>query len=426
MQTLKLAMRNIFRNTRRSVLTIMLIGFSLSALILTDAITRGMLLLMTQNVTQTFSGEAQSHRKGYRQNLDIDLYFTSDLLEKQLHQDPAVKFYTSRVISGAMITSSHNVAAGLIYGVDAAGESKLGKTQQALIQGNYLTGSDHAASDILASDNITSDLITSDGEMLMGYAMAELLEADIGDRIVVSLSEVDTGELTQALFRISGIFKFGIREFDNNVAFVNINPFRSVLGLKANQSHEIAFSFIDPEDAKKPDLDIFKQLNKETIETLGWLELNKEISMIIEMSSYASLIVGIVLFSLTVLGVINSMFMSIYERIYEFGVFLAIGTRPVALALLILCEALLISLISCFFGMLLSFAIGSWTGVHGIPFGNVEFSGIAISSNILTQLHSSQFINFPLYVILLTLGAAIYPAIFAARIAPTEALQRSL
>ena len=56
MLTYKLALRNIFRNTRRTILTVMLIGFSLAALILTDAVTSGMIKVMVESVTKTISG----------------------------------------------------------------------------------------------------------------------------------------------------------------------------------------------------------------------------------------------------------------------------------------------------------------------------------------------------------------------------------
>ena len=192
------------------------------------------------------------------------------------------------------------------------------------------------------------------------------------------------------------------------------------------QTHEFVLTFVNPEDAENPDSGIFKQLNDEEIEALGWLDLNREIGLIIELMAYSSLVVGAVLFLLASLGVINSMFMSIYERIYEFGVIKAIGTRPAEISRLILCEAFLLATISCGIGMLLGFAVNSWTSVNGIGLGEMEFSGIAISNNIFGEFHISQFTQFPIYVVILTIAAAIYPARFAARIIPSEALQRSL
>jgi len=256
--------------------------------------------------------------------------------------------------------------------------------------------------------------------------MAELLEVDLGDRIVLTLSEANTGELAQALFRISGILDFGMRELDDNFVFINIAAARKALAMSDQQTHEFVLTFVNPEDAENPDSEIFQQLNDEEIEALGWMDLNRDIGLIIELMGYSSLIVGAVLFLLASLGVINSMFMSIYERIYEFGVIKAIGTRPEEVTRLILCEAFLLATISCGIGLLLGFAVNSWTFANGIGFGEMEFQGIAISNNIFGEFHISQFTQFPIYVVILTIAAAIYPARFAARIIPSEALQRSL
>ena len=407
MDTVKLAFRNLFRNTRRTVLTVMLIGFSLTALILTDGVMRGMLTLMVENVTGTFTGEAQIHLPGYRENLDVDLTMdNSDEIERQLQQNSSLKSYAPRVVSGAMVSSSYNVSAGALYGIDAQREQTVSRVRQAVSRGDYLSG--------------------EGTELLIGHSMAELLEVDLGDRIVLTLSEANGGELAQALFRISGILDFGMRELDENFIFVNIDAARNVLGLTPQQTHEFVLSFVDPLDAEDPDNALFQKLNGEGLEALGWLDLNKEISLIIELTGYTSLIIGGILFLLASLGVINSMFMSIYERIYEFGVIKAIGTRPSAIANLILCEAMLIALLSCAMGIFLGFAIGMWTSTNGIAIGEMEFSGIAFSNNILSEFHISQFTQFPIYVVLLTILAAIYPARFAAKIVPSEALQRSL
>jgi ABC-type lipoprotein release transport system permease subunit len=406
-QTFKLAFRNLFRNVRRTLLTVMLISLSLAALIAVDGIMRGMLTLMIENVTSTIVGEAQVHRVGYRENMDIDIFLeNSDEIAQKLQQDPALESFTARVISGAMISSSYNVTAGLLYGVDAQRERTVSKLAQAVVEGEYLSG--------------------GDSELLIGDSMADLLEVGLGDRIVLTLSEAGTGELAQALFRISGIVDFGTRELDDNFIFVNISAARQALAMTDQQTHEFALNFVNLEDADNPQLGIFQQLNDEETEALGWLDLNGEIGLIIELSSYTSLIVGGILFFLASLGVINSMFMSIYERIYEFGVIKAIGTRPAAISHLILYEALLIGVFSCVLGIVMGYLLGLYTSNFGIGIGEMEFSGIAFSDNILSEFHIIQFTQFPVYVVLLTVVAAIYPARFAAKIIPSDALQRSL
>ena len=407
MQLVQLAFRNLFRNTRRTVLTVLLISFSLTALIITDAMMRGMTDLIVKSITETLLGEAQIHKQGFRDNFDIDLFIEDTAeIEDSLSNDPTVLAYASRTISGAIISSSYNVTGGMVYGIDADAEADLSRIKIAVETGSYLSGKPN--------------------EILIGKTMGDLLEIKLGDRIVVTLTEANTGEMTQALFRVSGLLHFGITEIDKNIAFINIDEARKLIRLGAHGAHEIAIRFRNPEDAKNTALAVFTNHNTETLESLSWLQLNKEVSSIIEMSSYGTLIIGLILFLLASLGVINSMFMSIYERIYEFGVLKAIGTRPLDLGLLIIIESLLIALISCAVGIILALLISEYTSTVGIPLGEMEFSGLAMSDRILTQFHISQITELPIYVILLTVMSGLYPAWFASKIIPTEALQRSL
>ena len=144
------------------------------------------------------------------------------------------------------------------------------------------------------------------------------------------------------------------------------------------------------------------------------------------MTGFATAIVGVVLILLTSLGVINSMFMSIYERIYEFGVAKAIGTTPKQIFQLVLFEALFLAILSCIAGVIIGYLATDYFSTSGIPMGRMEMSGIVFDGNMSTKVEAYQFILFPFYVTTLTVLAAVYPATFAAKIIPTQALQRAL
>ena len=406
MLTFKLAFRNLFRNTRRTILTSLLISSSLIVLILVDGLTHGMTNVMVGGITHTLEGEAQVARKGFRNDFEVE-YTIDDPASviSQLEENKTLEGFGPRVIIGGMIASSYNTTGSLVYGVDAKQELKVSRISEAIIEGQYLSGEPR--------------------EILIGKPMAELLEVELGDRLIITAATVDTNEITQELFRLSGVFEFGPEEMDKNLVFINLDKAQSVLGMQGNL-HQIALRFIDPDDAKDKELPLFKQLTNEENEALGWLDLQPSIGAMIEMAGFSTAIVGAILFLLTSLGVINSMFMSIYERIYEFGVAKAIGTTPRQIIQLVLFEALLLALISCVFGLAIGYFLGDYFSIHGIPMGKMEVSGVLLDGNMYTQLMLYQFVNFPIYVTLLTLAAAIYPATFASRIVPTEALQRAL
>ncbi|MGK0223784.1 MAG: lipoprotein-releasing system permease protein [Limisphaerales bacterium] len=406
MLSFKLAWRNLFRNTRRTILTCTLISSALVVLILVDGIMLGMVDVMVGGITHTLEGEAQVNKKGFRDNFEPELFLDNPAaIEAVLAADERVSGYAPRVIVGGMIASSYNTTGGLVYGVDADSELGVSKIRDAIYAGSYLTGEKR--------------------EILIGKLMADLLEVELGDRIIITAAEVDTNEITQELFRVSGLLEFGPDEMDESLAFINLSAAQPLLGMDGHV-HQIAIRFKNPDDAKSRETPTLKNLNQGDIEALGWTDLQPSIGGMIEMSNYSSTIVGAVLFVLTSLGVINSMFMSIYERIYEFGVAKAIGTTPGQIIALVLFEAFLLALVACAFGILLGYFSSIYFEANGVPMGEFEMSGVAIDGNMYTKLRAYQFVAFPIYVTLLTLVAAIYPAIFASRIVPSRALQRAL
>jgi len=103
-----------------------------------------------------------------------------------------------------------------------------------------------------------------------------------------------------------------------------------------------------------------------------------------------------------------------------------VGTTPRQIITLVMAEAFFLALISCVFGLILGYLLSAYFATNGIPMGRMDVAGVVLDGNIYTQLKTDQFIDFPFYVVLLTIVAAIYPARFAARIIPSAALQRSL
>jgi len=405
MLIVKLAWRNLLRNKRRTLLTVMLVGFSLVSLILTDGMVKGMQEKLVGSITQTLTGEAQIHKKGFREELDEKKFIDDPVpIINQIRLNKDIQSFAPRVVFGGMIASPYNITGGVIYGVDAARELGISKIKEALIEGAYLSGSPR--------------------EILIGKSMSEILEVSLGDRIVISAAEVRNGEISQELFRVSGIFEFGQSDLDNSLGFINLNVAQSLLGLNEG-IHQIVVRFKNPENALDLQSSFYQTANSGNIEAISWKDYNPSIASLIGMSNYATVIIGVTLFLLATFGVINSLFMSIYERLYELGVAKAIGTSGPELMSLVILEAFLLGVISCIFGSVVGYFANSWFAVHGIPFGTYEFSGV-ILRGIHTKLALEQFTLLPSCIIILVLVSAIYPSIFAARIMPVDSMRRSL
>jgi ABC-type lipoprotein release transport system permease subunit len=401
----RLAKRSIFRNTRRTLLTVLLISCSLAAILFTDAFVRGMVETMVKINTQTFLGEGQIHRVGFREANDVDLVIDdTSTLYKQLNTIEEIQAFTPRVLTGAMTSSSENVASAIVYGVDAIKEEQVSKLKLAMAGGNYLSG--------------------ADGEIVIGKQLADLLEISLGDRLVVTVSEANGGDLSQALFRVSGLFSFNDRNMDIGLAFINLSQAQKLLNITG--VHEIALRLQNLDQSDDKSLGFWKLLNNDTIETLTWQELIPQLSSMLAMTKYSTLIVSIIMYVLVCLGLVNTMFMSIFERQTEFGILLAIGTRPKQLFYQIMLEGFLIGILSVTAGLFMAFVFCYWGSVVGIDYSELEMSGMTLNDPIYLILDVSSFATMAIATLAVTLIASLYPAFHAARLQPSFAMRKTL
>ena len=401
----RLAKRSIFRNTRRTLLTVLLISCSLAAILFTDAFVRGMVETMVKISTQTFLGEGQIHRVGFREANDIDLYIKdTTTFYQQLNATTAIQAFAPRVLTGAMTSSSENVASAIVYGVDAIKEAQVSKLKMAVTQGDYLSG--------------------IDGEIIIGEQLADLLEISLGDRLVVTVSEANGGDLSQALFRVSGLFSFNERNMDIGMAFINLAQGQKLLNITG--VHEVALRLQHLHQAEDKNLPFWQTLNNDQIETLSWKELVPQLSSMLAMTKYSTLIVSIIMYILVCLGLINTMFMSIFERQTEFGILLAIGTRSKLLFYQIMLEGFFIGLLSITVGLLMAFILCYWGSIVGIDYSELEMSGLTLNEPIYLILDASSFATMGLATLVITLIASLYPAFHAARLQPSFAMRKTL
>lgn len=404
----RLALRNLARNRRRTLLTAMIISLSLTALMFTDALIQGMTDTMVRSATRLYSGDAQIHHRDFlaRQDESRVIDDPQTVLD-QMAREPEVAGFAARTLAFGMVSSAANNRAVQVVGIDPEAEAGVSKIAGAMIAGDYLS----------EAGPVT--------QLLIGDRLAELLEADLGDRIVVSVNNQLSEAAEQQLFRVSGIFHLNARAMDENMAFIRLPEAQSMMGLDG-AVHEIAFNMTSASLATDTSLGLWQRLSNDRWVAQGWTELMPQLATMLQLTNSSTIIAGIVLFILAGLGVINGLFMSIYERTYEFGVLLAIGTRRRQLFKLIMTEGLILALGAIVIGLILGVLLITWSASVGIDYGSMEVSGVALAEIIRPQHRFMQYSALPFWVLVMTLVACIYPAIHAARIVPAKALHKSL
>ena len=402
----KLAWRNIFRNKRRTLIAATAIGIGLTALIFIDAFMIGMEETMIRTATASFLGDAQIHRKGFRDAQEVSLTIQAlDSVTESLAKEEIVAHFTQRTLASSMITSPANVSAISLVGVHPPTEKFLSLIDDAITEGAYFEG--HNSRDIV-----------------IGAKLAEILEIGLGDRVVVTVAQAESGELSQEMFRISGIYHFADAAMNSGMAFVRLEKAQEMLAI-GKDVHEIAIKFTSIAYSQETTLPFWDTYSQHGNEALSWTELMSQLTVVLEMTKYSKYIMGVILFGVVVFGIINTLFMSLYERMFEFGVLRAVGTRPFGMARVVLFEAGALAIVSIGLGTLLGFVLTGVLAHVGIDYTGIEMMGVTMQEFIYPVLEFQQFIIYPIVVFIFTLIAGLYPAWHVAKMAPVDAMRKS-
>jgi ABC-type lipoprotein release transport system permease subunit len=404
---MKLAWRNLFRNKRRSFIAGTAIGIGLASLIFVDATIIGMKNNMIRSATASFMGEGQIHAEGFRQTQELDMTIhRSDQVLAQLKKESIVRHFAPRVMNFAMINSAADVGSVNLVGVEPGMEKYLSQVDDSMVKGSFFADG-------------------SDREILIGEKLADILDVGLNDRVVVTAAAAGTGDLSQDMLRVSGIFRLGIREMDSGMAFIRLGRAQKLYGL-GNGIHEIALRFPNPSYGQDESLDFWARYSRYGNEAVGWTEILPQMKAALDLTDFSTYLIAFILFGVVALGIINTLFMSLHERMFEFGVLRAVGTKPLGLFRLIVFEAASLAVLSILIGLALGFALTYFTSRVGINYTGVEFAGVTFRELLYPVLRVGQFIEYPLWVFVFTVLAGIYPAVHAARMNPARAMRRSL
>lgn len=406
---IKLAWRNMFRNKRRTIIASIAIAIGLASLILSMAVMRGMESNMIKSATASFLGEAQIHGEKFREAQEVEETIRNlNRVMAALKKEELVEGFTLRTISMGMVSAPANVNAVLLVGIEPESEKFMSQIDDAVAEGkgHYFEGEDSR-------------------DIVIGSKLAEVLEVELGDRVVVTVAQAKTGDLSQEMFRVSGIYHFDIKEMDSGMAFIRLKRAQAMLGI-GNGVHQIAVKFKDIRTASLTEIPFWDKYSGGGNEAVSWVTLLPQMKVVFEMTAVTIGMMVFILGAVVIFGIINTLFMSLYERMFEFAVMRAVGTRPSGMRKLVILEAGALGVISIILGIVLGLALTLLLTKTGIDYRGIEFAGTTMHEMLYPEMHLLDFILFPIGVIIFTLVVGIYPAWVAGRMKIADALRKSL
>jgi ABC-type lipoprotein release transport system permease subunit len=345
-----LAWRNIFRQKRRTILTILTMtgGFVLSSLAIgwMEGSYSGMILFFTNHRT----GQIQVHRAGYLD--DPSLYATVDdylSVAGQIELVDGVTAWAPRIYTGALLASREEGSADGIY-ANSAAASVTGIDPQ--LEQNTTQFASQITSGVMLSSSEADSSLRATGQILLGKELATTLNVSAGDSLIL-LSQAADGSSADRRYIVEGIVSTGNTELDRVTCYITLADAQLLFALE-NRVHEIAVVTGSLGDVEKTACDISALTASSDLSVSSWKEFAKEFYNGMQADEASLKIMLAIIISVAALGVLNTILMMVLERRREFGVMKAIGTGPALIVRMIVLEANVMGLISVVLGSVLS------------------------------------------------------------------------
>ena len=399
---LKLAWRNIWRNKRKSLIVLSSVVIGMIAVIFYDGLDHGMLRQMLNNQISNSVAHIQIHKKGFNDNKVIKNYIPDDqLVEKAVESQKDIKAYSKRVITFGLLSSASSSSGVYIYGIYPSMEAEVSDIKKSIIEGKFFTGSKR--------------------DIVIGKQLADKLGVGLGDKVVV-MANTPNGNIGSDLFRVAGIFQTVSSEFDKTTIYIPIKTAQDMLDID-NHIYEYAIVLNDYHNADKVKSELESKLNSR-YEVLSYKDLLP--MLIYQMDLYDQtmwifyMIVGLAL----IFGIVNTMLMSVFERINEIGVLMAIGMKNSRIFLMFVLEAFMIGVIGTILGLALGLLIHWPISISGINFSifSDALKSFGIGAVIYPVLSVTNTIVLTLIIPFIAVIGALYPAYRAIKLEPIKAI----
>jgi len=403
---LRLALRNIWRNRRRSLLTISAMVVSSSLLILTLGVYSGMMVDMLASATEQYYGHVVVTKAGYQDDREIFATFPpSPTLLETLAEQEGVLGVSPRMRAFGLISHDQSTYPVEMIGIVPEDEKGVTTLQDHLAAGRYISTDEKSGA-------------------IIGRGLAKKLGVSHGDELVFVTQAAD-GSIGNDLLTVTGVFGTGDTRQDNSLAMVNLPWLQSVMVLDG-QIHEISLRLHDPLHAAAF-ADTLAPTLPEGMEVQDWGDLLPEMREAVASFEVGNLIMAVIIYLATGLGITNTFFMSVMERTREFGILMSLGMRPWRIRILVLGETVAMGAISLLAGCGLGFLMTLYMARIGIDLSSwltpITYAGGTILPSLRAEIELDNF-TMPAACLLITcILAAFFPANRAARLRPVEAIR---
>ncbi|MGQ8338166.1 ABC transporter permease [Sunxiuqinia sp. A32] len=401
---LKLAWRNIWRNRRRTAITIASIFFGVLLSTFMTSMQEGTYSKMIDNVVGLYSGYIQIHHPEYWEEKTIDHTFTpTDSIDMAINQLPAVKSTVPRLESFALMSFEENTKGAAVIGIDPTKENQMTNLSNWIVEGSYLESNDNG--------------------ILLAVNLAKNLGVTVNDTLVL-LSQGYHGASAAGLFPVRGILKFPSPTMNNLGGYIELKTSQDFYSVP-DRLTSLVIMLDEYDNVNQTKRQLESQLSS-NYKVMTWDEMDPLTKNMIDADRSGAYLTKGILYALVGFGIFGTIIMMMAERRKEMGILVAIGMQKSQLSKILFFETILIGFAGVFVGFVISFPLIQYLVYHPIPLTGETGKVYEEFGFEPAMYFSSQWFVFGrqlLIIFILTLLVYIYPLVRTTKLKLTKALR---
>jgi|TARA_B110000438_G_scaffold67833_2_gene68222 putative ABC transport system permease protein len=403
----KIAWRNIYRNRKRSLITITSIFAALFLIILMRALQFGFYDNIIKTVVESYSGYVEIHADGYWDNQSLDNSMQVDQkLINDISSVDGIDNIVQRLQTFSLISMGEKTKGGVINGINISDEQKITDWNKKMVSGSFDLGKD---------------------EIIIGKGIAEYFKIKENDTLIL-YGQGYRGMMAAGKFPVKGVIDLKNPDLNKLGIFMTLESARNYVS-----SDEISTHIIIDKSQYYDEEKIFNDLSQvlsENYEIMTWKETLPEIEQTITADSAGGLIMAFILYVIVVFGMFGTVLMMTEERKYEFGVLISIGMSRLRLFNIILIETIILSMIGVVLAIILTYPITYYFNLNPIDMAVLMGEGADqmmedLGFSPLAPMSISWDIPFShaLVIFIFSLLISIYPAVRILKLNPVKSMK---
>jgi putative ABC transport system permease protein len=398
----RIAFRNIFRNRRRSGITLSVVVFGVVGLILFGGYKAITFRNLRESTIRNRLGHLQVFQAGYEKHESQKPleYGIDDVagVRRVIERDPRVSMSAAQISLMGLLSNGDKSVTFLATAVEPKKDEAM--SAQRLVGGSMI----------------------KDGEpdaVMLGRGLAQSLKAKPGDYLTM-MTTTAGGGLNAMDVRVAGIFITGVQEYDDRAVKMPIAGAQNLLQTKKVERLLVFLHETEQTDAAEAAIGAALKASGFAVEIKDWSKLATFYHQVVMLYNGIFGFLGLVVFAIVILSVANTMMMSIFERTREIGTLMAMGTTRSRVWRLFLLEGFFVGVVGALAGVAAGYGLSELINHAHImlppPPGYTEGYRLTLQPT-LAILASGMFV-----ALVTSTLSAIVPAFRASRMKIVDAL----